>query len=336
MAGGSLGDGGPSGTSPLLAILDQFTAPDVPAKGPGEADPIAFSWTAPATLPTVPGQGLAQHPMLYAGEGYNEVFLVNHGKVVWKYSAGPGGEIDDVWMMTNGHVLFSVLSRVLEVTPKKEIVWRYDPPAGTEVHSCQPIGLDKVMMIQNGQPAKLLIINKTTKAVELEHALPDAGATTHPQFRRFRMTAAGTFLAPYLEVGKVVEYDQKFNIIWSYQIASPWAAIRLHNGNTLVQSEKLRSAREVNSKGETVWEFTQAELPAGIIQHNTQTSDRLSSRNTVIFSSMKDTSAIQAVEVTPDKKVVWVLQDWKDLGPATTAQFLDEPGVPEKPGDIQH
>ncbi len=300
MAGGSLGDGGPSGTSPLLAILDQFTAPDVPAKGPGEADPIAFSWTAPATLPTVPGQGLAQHPMLYAGEGYNEVFLVNHGKVVWKYSAGPGGEIDDVWMMTNGHVLFSVLSRVLEVTPKKEIVWRYDPPAGTEVHSCQPIGLDKVMMIQNGQPAKLLIINKTTKAVELEHALPDAGATTHPQ------------------------------------IASPWAAIRLHNGNTLVQSEKLRSAREVNSKGETVWEFTQAELPAGIIQHNTQTSDRLSSRNTVIFSSMKDTSAIQAVEVTPDKKVVWVLQDWKDLGPATTAQFLDEPGVPEKPGDIQH
>jgi len=38
------------------------------------------------------------------------------------------------------------------------------------------------------------------------------------------------------------------------------------------------------------------------------------------------------VEVTPEKKVVWVLQDWKNLGPATTAQFLDQPGVPEAPG----
>ena len=40
-------------------------------------------------------------------------------------------------------------------------------------------------------------------------------------------------------------------------------------------------------------------------------------------------------ECNPDKKIVWVLQDWKNLGPATTAQFLDEPGIPEKPGDLQ-
>jgi hypothetical protein len=322
--------------APMLAILDQFTAPDVPAKGPGEADPIDRTWTAPDTLPVRPGNGIGQHPMLYAGEGYNALFLVNGGKVIWTYSAGTGGEIDDVWMMTNGHILFAVMRTVLEVTPKKEIVWRYDPPAGTEVHSCQPIGLDKVMLIQNGQPAKVLIINKANNAVELEHALPDAGANTHPQFRRFRVTAAGTFLAPYLEVGKVVEYDKDWKPIWTYQIASPWAAIRLHNGNTLIQSEKLRSAREVNSKGETVWEFTQADLPAGINQRNTQTSDRLSTGNTVIFSSQRDVNVIQAVEVTPEKKVVWVLQDWKNLGPATTAQFLDEPGIPERPGDLQH
>jgi hypothetical protein len=29
--------------------------------------------------------------MLYTGEGYNTVVLVNHGKVVWTYSAGAGG-----------------------------------------------------------------------------------------------------------------------------------------------------------------------------------------------------------------------------------------------------
>jgi hypothetical protein len=40
--------------------------------------------------------------------------------------------------------------------------------------------------------------------------------------------------------------------------------------------------------------------------------------------------------VTPDKKVVWVLQDWKDLGDATAEQFLDDPGIPEIPGQSEH
>jgi hypothetical protein len=44
----------------------------------------------------------------------------------------------------------------------------------------------------------------------------------------------------------------------------------------------------------------------------------------------------QPVEVTPDKKVVWVLQDWKDPGDATAGQILDDPGVPEIPGESEH
>jgi hypothetical protein len=85
----------------------------------------------------------------------------------------------------------------------------------------------------------------------------------------------------------------------------------------------------------------QADLPPNIALRNIQTSERLANGNTVIFSStggvQKEdrTNAIQAIEVTPDKKLVWVLQDWKNLGPATTAQFLDQPGLPEKPGDLQ-
>jgi hypothetical protein len=44
----------------------------------------------------------------------------------------------------------------------------------------------------------------------------------------------------------------------------------------------------------------------------------------------------QLVEVTPDKKVVWVLQDWAELGPATAVQILDDPGIPENPGESEH
>jgi outer membrane protein assembly factor BamB len=331
--------------SPMMAALKMFSAPGIPAAGPGEAEAPVRNWPDPTSAQDLPGRGLAQHPMLFAGEGYNMLFVVNEGKVIWTYSTGKGGEIDDVWMLSNGHILFTTQYHVYEVTPRKEIVWHYDAPEGTEIHTCQPIGIDKVMFVQNGLPPKLIVMNKKTGAVETEHALPAPSPTdpktVHPQFRRVRVTAKGTYLAAHLNMNKVVEYDRNFEPIWTYEIPSPWAAVRLRNGNTLIDDERERLVREVNPKGEIVWEFRQTDLPPGVVFHNIQTADRLANGNTVIFSSTGGTkredrpNIIQAVEVTPDKKVVWVLQDWKNLGPATTAQFLDQPGVPERPGELE-
>jgi hypothetical protein len=330
---------GPTGPAPLLPLLAQFTAADVPAKGPQESPPTPRSWTAPATLPMHPGKGLAEHPFLYAGEGFNTIFLVNDGKVIWSYATPSGGEIDDVWMLSNGHVMYSHMNFLEELTPKKEVVWHYDLPAGTESHSLQPIGLDKVLFMQNGQPAKIIVMNKATKAIEVEHVIMDAGANTHPQFRRIRMTAAGTYLAPYLSQRKIVEFDKDFKILWNYPVpdmGTPWTALRLRNGNTLIQDEHNKAAREVNPKGEIVWEFKPTDLPAGLTRSSPQTCERLANGNTVMFSPGKNVNAVQAVEVDQAKQVVWVLQDWKDLGPGTTAQFLDQPGIPETPGDLVH
>ena len=58
--------------------------------GPAETEVPPGRWTtnaspAPANLP---GKGMAQHPMLYIGEGYNKMFVVNDGKVIWTYSTG--------------------------------------------------------------------------------------------------------------------------------------------------------------------------------------------------------------------------------------------------------
>ena len=103
---------------PLLGMLDRFTAAGVPARGPAEAEAPARNWPEPSTV-----RGLDWHPMLYAGEGYNMLFVVNRGKVLWTYSLARGGEIDDVWMLTNGHILFTTQFHVYEVTPHKEVVW---------------------------------------------------------------------------------------------------------------------------------------------------------------------------------------------------------------------
>jgi hypothetical protein len=349
MTGGAAGTGNPTdnpdaGTDggrdphPLLAVLAAFTAPDVPVRGPMESAPSAKNWTSPTALPVRTGMGIAQHPMLYVGENYNRITLVNEGRVIWTYDTAPGFELDDIWMLSNGHILYTHMTFIEEITPTKQVVWHLAAPAGTEIHGCQPIGLDRVLFVQNGQPPRAIVMNKTTGVVESEHVL-DTSTDVHGQFRRIRMTAAGTYIASYLSMGKVVEYDRNFSVIWSYNTPRPWSAVRLHNGNTLIQDETQSAAKEVNAAGQVVWQLTKADfaLPAGTVLGNTQTCERLASGNTVMFGNGgTNPNNIQAVEVTPAKQVVWMLQDWIHLGDATAAQFLDEPGIPEVPGDTEH
>src|SRR5450432_3591209 len=325
--------------TPLMAQLNRFTAPDVPALAASETAVEPRKWDKP--IPAgLPGYGLAQHPMLYIGEGYNKILLINNGKITWTYSTGSGWEYDDVWMLSNGNVLFTRMQYIAEVTPNKQVVWRYDAPAGTEIHTCQPIGLDKVMFVLNGLPPKVMVVNIKSNKVEVQHDLPAESMTdqkkVHGQFRRVRYTAQGTYLVSFLQMNQVVEYDKNFKEIWKYEIRSPWAAVRLKNGNTLITDEQDILTREVNQKKETVWELKPDDLPEAYRFINTQSATRLANGNTIICSRGGDGKGPQLVEVTPGKKVVWVLKDWANFGPATAVQVLDDPGIPERPGQSQH
>jgi hypothetical protein len=189
--------------------------------------------------------------------------------------------------------------------------------------------------MRNGNPPKALIFNTTSNKIEKEIVIPCSVTNTHVQFRHIRMTKAGTLLVPHLGEGKVVEYDLQANVVWSVQARSPWSAVRLKNGNTLIAGDWSRYAREVDSKGETVWEFTQADVP-GEKLGNIQTASRLANGNTLMccwIAGDSDSShwpgTVQVFEVTPGKKVLWALSSWKDpdLGPATSIQLLDEPGA---------
>ena len=338
--------GGDPAATPCMDALARFTALGVPIMGPNETPSPAGAWTDALTPAGLPGHGLAQHPMLYIGEGYDKMFVVNGGKVIWTYSTGTSYEYDDAWMLSNGNILFSRMEYVAEITPDKKTVWRYDcykggGPRHTEIHTCQPIGLDRVMFVVNGVPPKMMVVNIKTGAVEVEYELPASDPTdpngVHGQYRRARYTAQGTYLVPVFGMGFVVEYDKDFKEIWRYKMARPWAAIRLKNGNTLITNEADSLVREVNPKSETVWEFKSSELPENCrLASPPQTATRLANGNTILTSRGENGKGPQLVEVTPDKKVAWVLQDWKELGPATAVQILDDPGVPENPGESEH
>jgi Mala s 1-like protein len=294
---------------------------------------------------TPPGYGSARHPFLYCGEwqqrGQSEqtIYLVRGGRVVWTYSIPSGEELDDCTMLSNGNIVFSRRLGASEVTPDKKIVWNYVAPPNTEVHSAYPIGKDCVLLMQNGNPAKLLIVRKATAKVEKELVLPTGGGSIHGQFRHIRMTKAHTFLVPHMDLGKVVEYDWSGHPIWSVAAPGAWAAVRLKNGNTLISGNQHGYVREVNPNGEPVWEINKNDLP-GITLYTVQEADRLASGNTVICNWSGSLplsqwpSVVQVIEVTPDKKVVWALRNWQTLGPASSIQLLDQPGIPEE-GDFQ-
>jgi hypothetical protein len=314
-------------------LVCTFIAAQVLAQIVGHA--AEFKPAMPAELP---GKGLAQHDFFYAGEAKTrDMYAVRSGQVVWSYHDSAGkGEISDAVRLSHGNILFAHQFGVTLITPDKNVLWNYDAPANCETHTAQPIGTNHVIFIQNGPEPRLFVANLATGKMEREFPLPVGNPkSTHGQFRHARLTEAGTYLVAHMDMRKVAEYDDTGKQIWSADVPGAWSAVRLKNGNTLACG---KVAREINSKGETVWEFTAADVPDYKID-SMQLATRLSNGNTLINNWVNqwngqidsDTAPVQALEITPDKKVVWALRSWSspNLGPSTTIQLLDEPGVPE-------
>ncbi len=207
---------------------------------------------APAVLP---GNGITQYDFFYAGEGkVQNMYIVRNGKITWTYhDTLSKGEISDAVMLSNGNILFAHQHGVTEITQDKKVIWNYDAPQGCEIHTAQPIGKDNVLFIQNGNPAKLLVVNKTSGKFLKEWVLPVGNPKgVHGQFRNARLTSKGTLLVAHMDMGKVCEYDENGKELLSINIPSPWSAVELSNGNILVCSNN-GFVQELNRKGEKVW-----------------------------------------------------------------------------------
>jgi len=298
---------------------------------------LAASFVLPLAL-SAQSTDLGKHDFFYAGESHDRrLFIVKGGKVVWSFDEPEGkGEVSDAVMLSNGNILFAHQFAVEEITPEKKVIWRCDVPAGHEVHTAVPIGLDRVLYIQNGNPALLRVVNIRTNAVEKELTLPvKKPENTHGQFRHARLTPQGTLLVAHMDLSKVVEYDSDGHELWSFPGVGVWGVAPLENGNVLITDKG--GVREITRRGDAVWSWKPEDTPE-VKFSNLQLAWRLPDGNTVInnwgneWSGKVGSDTVQAIEVTPEKKLVWVLRSWvppANLGSATTIQFLDTPTRPE-------
>lgn len=312
--------------------------------------------TKPATQPkdlrpkipaVLPGNGLAQHDFFYAGESkQRRMFIVRSGQVVWSYDDPAGkGEISDATLLSNGDILFSHQFAVELISPDKKILWSYDVPKGSEVHTAIPIGATHILFVQNGDPAFVRIVDISTGQTVKQFNIPVKNPkSVHGQFRHARLTAAGTLLLTHMDMGKIIEYDADGNALRTIDAPGVWGANPLNNGDILYASKT--GLTEIDPHGTVVWTLSKTDYP-DFQMPNLQLATRLPNGNTIFNSWANEWSgkvdsadvAAQALEVTPDKLVVWALHQWDNpnLGPATTIQILNEPDAPENVhfGDIR-
>jgi hypothetical protein len=323
----------------------------------------------PAPPSELPGKGLAEHDFLYCGQADNRkseatLFLVRAGSVAWTYQVpiidetnGQSSELSDMHRLSNGDIVIAYKTGWRKIDSHGKTLYDYKCPKITgddgqdvldergrplwsECHSAQPVAQDKVLFMQNGRPAKLIIYNLVTATIEHEQIMHTQPVTTarsvHNQFRNVRLTPAGTYLIAHMDLNKVIEYDKDGNTLWSCDAPNVWHAARLANGHTLVSGNQHGYVREFDAQGKIVWELTRDDLP-GIKINGIHQAIRRANGNTVFCNWTTRVNKadwpkiVQVIEVTQDKKVVWALNEWTDpdLGPASCIQLLNEPGRAE-------
>ncbi|MGL4942262.1 MAG: hypothetical protein ACRC46_03620 [Thermoguttaceae bacterium] len=273
----------------------------------------------------------------YAGEAkVHNMYIVQDGKVQWHYqNLKSRGEISDAMLMSDGNVLFAHQYGITEIKADKdkEVVWSIDAPEGTEIHSVQPIGKDMVVYIQNGRPAKVVVMKISDKQIVKEFEI-DSRESVHGQMRNCRLTSRGTLIVSHMDLGEVREYDSEGNTLRRVPERSVWSAKELADGNLLVTTN-ARMVKEYDPSGKIVWSLD-LENNSQYKTRSPQMSYRLPNGNTVInnwFNEWSNTPLdrknppVQAIEVTKDGKVVWELCSWEnpDLGPSTVIQPMNEP-----------
>ena len=273
----------------------------------------------PATEMKQESESGITHTFLACG---NETYIVGpDSKVTWKYKFGTR----DGWIMPNGNVLMAVShcneypgGAIVEADKDGKTVFEFKGTQA-EVHSVQPLENGNIVLTEGGPKPRLLEVTREGKIV-VEFALKCQIPNAHMQTRMARKLPNGNYLVPHLLDKVVREYKPDGSVVSEFKTPDepkdswPFTAIRLENGNTLINCTHGNHVIEVDHDGKIVWQLTNKDLPTPLL-NDPCGAQRLANGNTVITSyGAGNAGAIKMLEVTPEKKVVWTFKSGKGHG----------------------
>ncbi len=279
-------------------------------------------------------ESLGRHDFFYAGQSkQRRMFIVKDGQVAWSYQDHlHKGEISDAVLMTDGNILVAHQYGIAEVNQQSETLWSYEAPKGTEIHTIQPIGRSHVVFVQNGKPAKVVVMEIPSKRIVREFDVPyNEKGSVHGQFRNARLSSRGTLLVANMAMGCIHEFTCTGQEVDRWTGMLPWSVQEMGKTGNLLITGRKGMIQEINRQGQTVWQLNTTGY--GVTQP--QKTVRLKDGGHIVNNWYNEwnkqpmdtlNAPVQAIEVDKDGRLVWQLRAWTapDLGPSTTIQLLSE------------
>ena len=203
------------------------------------------------------------HSFFIAGQDFTGI-LGESGEVLWD-AERPGAR--DGYVLDNGHVLICWSEEVLEFDKDKKVVFRYEKSAlNQELGTAVRLDDGNTLITELGDKPRILEVNQ---AGEIAVAVPLQPETdnAHMQTRMARKLANGNYLVPHLLAFAVKEYSPSGEVLQTFHTDLPelggreaknwpFTAIRLANGNTLINLTNGNKTVEVDAAGKVVWKVS--------------------------------------------------------------------------------
>jgi len=267
------------------------------------------------------------HPFACGDYSQGKIFLVGvDGKVQWEY---PAPSCNDLWVLPNGNLLFSIGHGVKEINRDKKVAFEYQ--SKSEIYACRRLSNGNTF-VGECSSGKLLEIEPSGRIAKEVRLLPEGKDGGHLYMRNARRLQNGHYLVTHYGEQVVREYDTEGKPILTIPAAGgPHSAVRLSNGHTLVSCGDMPGGSrvfEVDAGGKIVWQVQDGDLP-GISLKFLAGFQRLPNGNTVISNWLGHDQygkAPHLIEITPDKRVVWSFADHQTMRTIATLQLLDVEG----------
>jgi hypothetical protein len=278
----------------------------------------------------------ATHPFVCTDYTQGKVFIVSRtGTIEWEY---PAERCNDIWLLSNGNLLFTTGNGVKEVTRNKEVVFSYE--SRSEIYACQRL-LNGNTFIGECNSGSLLEVSPDGQVVKDVKLLPEGVDGEHSFMRNARKLQNGNYLVAHYGLDKVCEYDSTGRVSMEIPITGgPHSVIRLPDGTTIISCSDHNGAPRVvecDKSGKIVWQLSKNELPGIELEFMTG-MQYLPNGNLVLTNWLGHNQfgkAPHAFEITRDKKVVWVYKGDSAVKTVSSIQLLDVLGDPVT-GGILH
>lgn len=253
------------------------------------------------------------HSFFVAGPDFTGI-LSESGDVVW--DAGRAGARDG-YVLPNGNSIICWNDVVNEYDPSQNIVFTYPlSDLNQELGTVERLENGNTLITELGDKPRILEVSPTGEIV-LEVPLQPDTDNAHMQTRMARKLSNGNYLVPHLLAFAVKEYTPTGEVVQTFRtdLASlggkeaenwPFTAIRLENGNTVINLTHGNKTVEMSPAGDVVWQVSNADFESKPFD-DACGAQRLPNGNTVI-ASYHAKEGIKLFEVTRKKEIVWTYE----------------------------